>query len=195
LKIKICGLFRSEDIEYANKLRPDYIGFVFYEHSKRFVSPAKAAELKAALVPQIKAVGVFVNAEIEYVLSCVSCGIIDIIQLHGSESEAYITELKAQTTVPIIKAGSYADLANASTGADFLLFDSPSPGSGKAFDWSSISGAAKPYFLAGGINTQNIEQAIALAPYGIDVSSGAEREGVKDFELMSKIINKVRGED
>lgn len=108
-KVKICGLTRSEDIECANKVKPDFIGMVFYAKSKRAVTLEQAAQLKAQLAPSIKAVGVFVNAEIDFIAKLAQASIIDIIQLHGDEDADYITRLHQElanknVSVPIIKA-------------------------------------------------------------------------------------------
>ena len=103
-KIKLCGLSRTQDIEAANALRPDYIGFVFAPKSKRYVTPEKARDLRALLAPGIQAVGVFVNADPENVARLLNAGIIDIAQLHGTEDEAYIARLRKLTNRPIIQA-------------------------------------------------------------------------------------------
>ena len=106
-KVKICGLTRSEDIQCANRVKPDFIGMVFYPKSKRAVTAKQAAQLKAQLAPNIKAVGVFVNAEIDFITKLAQTGIIDVIQLHGDEDADYISKLHmelADVSTPIIKA-------------------------------------------------------------------------------------------
>ena len=103
-KIKLCGLSRQCDIEWANELKPDYIGFIFWSKSKRNVSPERAKELKALLSPDIKAVGVFVDEPIENIAKLLSDNIIDLAQLHGSEDEEYIARLRTLSDKPIIKA-------------------------------------------------------------------------------------------
>lgn len=103
VKVKICGLKRAQDIECVNRLLPDYIGFVFAK-TKREVTEQQAAQLKAMLNPQIKAVGVFVNAEIDKIIRLAKSRTIDIIQLHGDEDAAYCERLRLQTELPIIKA-------------------------------------------------------------------------------------------
>lgn len=127
-KIKLCGLSRPCDIEVANELKPDYIGFVFAEKSRRYVTPEKSAELKNLLHPSIKAVGVFVNERPEKVAQLLKSGCIDIAQLHGSENDGYISNLRAFTDSPIIKAfkiRSSEDIADAEKcNADFILLDS-----------------------------------------------------------------------
>lgn len=195
IKVKICGLSRECDILYANELMPDYIGFVFAK-SRRQVSMEKAYALKSKLDEGIKAVGVFVNEPIETVEKIVSEEIIDIIQLHGNEDETYITELRKHTDKQVIKAyrvDTEEDIKIAKkTVADMILLDNGSGGTGRCFDWKLISELSMPYFLAGGINTENVSQALSMKPYAIDVSSGVENDGVKDFDKMKKIVDSVR---
>ncbi len=102
-RIKLCGLTRIQDIEIANKLKPEYIGFIFWDRSSRNVSAIQAARLKGKLNPEIKAVGVFVNAPAEQVISYYNVGIIDIAQLHGNENEEYIKKLH-DAGLTVIKA-------------------------------------------------------------------------------------------
>lgn len=217
LKIKFCGLFRECDIDYANALKPDFIGFIFVEHSKRFVDFATAQALKSHLDSGIQVVGVFVDSPVERIMEALSEGIIDAVQLHGNENSAYISALKAcmQSDLgkesPIIKAIRVSDShslaqsleSSAQCGADFILLDSPNAGSGKAFDWNALAqrlvksqdfvrAFQTRFFLAGGVNAENIHSAIALKPFCIDISSGIESNGVKDFAKMQTIINAVR---
>lgn len=193
MKIKICGLFRVEDIQYVNEIKPDYIGFVFAK-SKRQVTYQQALNLKQQLNKDIKAVGVFVNEDIDFIVKLVNNHIIDIIQLHGSENNEYINKIKNQTHVPIIKAikVSSADDLNVSYNVDYYLLDNKISGSGNSFDWNLIKKMDKPVFLAGGISLENIDEAIDTADYGIDVSSGVETNGVKDFNKIKEIVRRVR---
>ena len=189
-KIKFCGLKRTEDIKYANELKPDFIGFVFAPKSKRFVDADTARELKNLLDTDIKAVGVFVDEDINVVTKLLKDGIIDIAQLHGSEDEEYIKSLRAICDKPIIKAFTIVSKddikkANEST-ADYVLLDS-GKGSGETFNWDLIKEVNRPYFLAGGLTQDNVENAVkALHPFAVDVSSGIETDGYKDFEKMSR---------
>lgn len=198
-RIKLCGLSRSCDIEAANELMPDYIGFVFATKSKRYVSPQKAAELKYLLEPQIKAVGVFVNETPEQIADLLNKGIIDIAQLHGDENEDYIWHLRELTDKPIIKAfrietSSDIKTAKQST-ADYILLDSGA-GTGTVFDWNLIKNIKRPYFLAGGLSLDNVENAVKfLHPYAVDVSSGIETKGLKSKTKMSAFVAAVRKED
>ena len=189
-KIKFCGLKRIEDIKYANELKPDFIGFVFAPKSKRFVNADTARELKNLLDTEIKAVGVFVDEDINVVTKLLKDGIIDIAQLHGSEDEEYINSLRALCDRPIIKAFTIVSKddiqkANEST-ADYVLLDS-GKGSGLTFDWDLIKEVNRPYFLAGGLDCDNVENALnSLTPYAVDVSSGIETDGLKDFDKMRR---------
>jgi len=198
-KIKICGLKRVEDIIAANKHMPDYIGFVFAK-SRRQVAYGQAAELKSKLDLNIKAVGVFVDEPIVSVLKLAEQHVIDVIQLHGDENAEYIDILKNNTACPIIKAVAVQtaqDIIKAEKlPCDMLLLDAFSEqqkgGSGKSFDISLIPPLSKPYFLAGGLNLQNIQQKILQCrPYGVDISSGVETDGVKDEQKIKQLIEAV----
>lgn len=197
-KIKLCGLSRQCDIEWANELKPDYIGFVFWSKSKRNVSPEKANELKALLSPDIKAVGVFVNEPVQNVAKLLNNNIIDIAQLHGSEDEEYISKLRTLTNKPIIKAfllksKDDAQKAEKST-ADHILLDS-GMGTGKGFDRSLLKNISRPYFLAGGLYHENVADAIeTLSPFAVDVSSGIETDNFKDKNKMAAFVKAVRKE-
>jgi phosphoribosylanthranilate isomerase len=198
-KIKLCGLSRFCDIEAANELMPDYIGFVFAARSKRYISPQKAAELKCRLESQIKAVGVFVNETPEQIAELLNKGIIDIAQLHGDEDEDYIWHLRELTDKPIIKAfrieTAVDTLKAEQSTADYVLLDSGA-GTGSEFDWSLIRDFKRPFLLAGGLSLDNVRNAIQqLTPYAVDVSSGIETDGYKDKEKMAAFINAVRKED
>jgi len=200
MKIKICGLTREVDIEYVNEYNPDYIGFIFYKLSRRLITKEKAKVLKTSLSRSIKAVGVFVNEDINVIRDIWEADIIDLIQLHGDETEEYIIRLKEITKAPIIKAIRVRDKEqikiSSKTCADFLLFDSYNKnmygGTGEKFNWEIIDEINKPFFLAGGIGLEDIKQAKALGAYAIDVSSSVETDGVKDRDKIKDIINGVR---
>lgn len=200
MKIKLCGLTRPCDIEAVNELQPDYIGFVFAKKSRRYVSPEKAKELKAMLAPGIQAVGVFVNEEPEQIAALLEAGTIDVAQLHGQESETEIRRLRELTDHPLIQAFRIdteqdVERANAST-ADYVLLDSGAGGTGTVFDWNLLQAIRRPYFLAGGLDTENLGTVKAkLNPYGIDVSSGIETDGYKDKEKMTAFVAAARKED
>lgn len=196
-RIKICGLFRPEDIGFVNEARPDYIGFVFAP-SKRQVSFDQAKELREKLHPAITPVGVFVNADMEEIDRLFRQDIIRMAQLHGQEDGEYIDRLKQKCAIPIIKALNVQREAELEkwerTAADFLLLDGSAGGGGLSFDWRGISSLRKPYFLAGGITESNIKEAAACKPYCIDVSSGAETDGIKDGEKICRLVQAVRQE-
>lgn len=196
-KIKLCGLSRLCDIKAANELMPEYIGYVFAEKSRRYVSPGQAAKLKEQLDKDIKSVGVFINAKPEFIVDLLGSGTIDIVQLHGGESEEYINRLRQFTDKPIIKAFSVdgerdIEEANAS-GADYVLLDSGKGGTGTVFDWDLIRKMNRPYFLAGGLTVSNVGNAVEkLRPYTVDVSSGIETDGYKDRNKMEMFVKAVR---
>jgi phosphoribosylanthranilate isomerase len=194
-KIKICGLFREEDIEFANEAKPDFIGFVFAEKSKRFVSCKQAEALRKNLSKEITPVGVFVNAEIDFIHELYKSGTIQIAQLHGNETEEYAEKLKSKTNIKIIKAyyNSQFSILNSQL-YNYALLDSPTPGSGQTFNWQHLQNIdlTQNIFLAGGINLENIKAALELSPFAIDVSSGAETDGVKDREKILKLVKAVR---
>lgn len=198
-KIKFCGLSRPQDIQAANELRPDYIGFVFAAQSSRRVSPRQAAALKRLLAPEISAVGVFVREAPETVAALLESGVIHMAQLHGGEDGAYLRRLRALTRGPVIQAlriSSARDLEAAEhSAADYLLLDSGA-GTGKVFDWGLIRALDRPYFLAGGLGPDNVGEAIAkLHPFAVDVSSGIETAGKKDPEKMAAFAAAVRKEE
>ena len=197
-KIKFCGLTGDCDIDAANELRPEYVGFVFAPKSKRYVTPERAVELKRRLAVGIKAVGVFVNDNLYHVAELLNRGVIDIAQLHGSEDEEYIGQLRQLTGKPVIRAfriKTAEDIAEAEKcTADHVLLDSGA-GTGEVFDWKLIKNMKRPYFLAGGLSPDNVENAVEqLSPYAVDVSSGIETDGVKDKAKMAAFAAAVRGE-
>lgn len=196
-RIKLCGLSRECDIEAANELLPEYIGFVFSKKSMRYVSPEQAAALRKQLVPKIPAVGVFVNETPENVAGLLAAGVIDIAQLHGSEDETYIERLRTLTDKPLIKAFSVKTeqdiLRAAGSSADLVLLDAGSGGTGTAFDWGFLAGMERPYFLAGGLDATTVGGAVRRwKPYAVDVSSGIETDGYKDVEKMRTFVRAVR---
>ena len=222
-KIKICGLKRTEDIEAANELCPDYIGFVFADFSHRYVDKETARELKSRLDPGIQAVGVFVDEDVSFVAELLDEKIIDIAQLHGTEDNGYIEELRRMIsgaaevqaqkpeanqlgsdksgagTPRIIKAFNMRKIKDISeietSSADLVLVDSGT-GSGETFDWSRLAEIRRPYLLAGGLGPDNVRSAIeSIRPYGVDVSSGVETDKVKDTEKMKNFVSIVKETD
>ncbi len=195
-KVKLCGLKRQEDISAANIFKPDYIGFIFWKKSKRYVDGETAMKLKSNLNKDIKAVGVFVDEEPNEIIRLLNEGVIDVVQLHGSENEKYIKHLRMETDKPIIKAFVIRDeedvkAANESI-ADYVLLDA-GLGEGKSFDWDLLNNVSRPYFLAGGLYPENVKDAIyRLHPYAVDVSSGIETDGHKDASKMGSFVANVR---
>lgn len=197
-KIKLCGMKSALDIEYANELSPDYVGFIFFEKSKRYVSPEKAAELVRRLEENITPVGVFVDSEIPFIVNMLDSGAIRAVQLHGSEDEEYIKELREYTDATIIKAfkiKSADDIERAKeSSADYILLDS-GQGSGKTFEHELIRDIDRPFFLAGGLYPENVVRAIEkYRPYCVDVSSSLETLGFKDKMKMTAFVKAVRKE-
>lgn len=201
-KIKLCGLRTPADIRAANALRPEYIGFVLAPGSRRAVTPVQAAALKARLAPGIRTVGVFVDAPPAEVAALLGNGTLDIAQLHGREDEAYLTRLRALTDKPLWQAvrltgpGAMQALETARRStADLVLLDAGA-GDGAAFDWGLAGRLGRPYLLAGGLTPGNVAGAIRrLHPFGVDVSSGIETNGVKDAEKMAAFVAAVRKEE
>jgi len=242
MRIKICGLFRDEDIDFINEARPDYIGFVFTK-SPRQISTALAQFVRFRIADGIVPVGVFVNAPIAMITELYQNGVISIAQLHGNEDESYITGLKRASVtsirhhnrtpeIKVIKAIRTLNsskilttnqhelepsvhtrtkkkslretpsnfscsppwLNNIPSNADYILLDSGA-GSGKTFDWDQLKSIkfSKPWFLAGGINIKNIKQAFELNPFAVDVSSGAETDGIKDRKKILDLVAAARG--
>ena len=197
-KVKFCGLTRERDIEAVNRLLPDFIGFVFWEKSKRKIDVDTAKRLKSALDPKIKAVGVFVNEDIKQISKIANENIIDIVQLHGNEDSDYIKSLRNLTQKPIIQAvqvRNYEDIKKAEdSAADFILLDA-GQGAGVNFDWNLAKAITRHYFLAGGLNISNVGEAVEkLEPFAVDVSSGIEVAGIKDEGLMREFMGVVRGD-
>lgn len=200
------------DIEYANRVKPDFVGFIF-ANTRRKISAAQAKQFREALDAEIPAVGVFVNEDISVITSLVQNGCIDLIQLHGEEDADYIRRLREVCDVPVIKAVKVQMVEQirqaAALPVDYLLLDTYRKGvlggTGEAFDWELLREAkivagdtaegelfGKPYFLAGGLHAGNLREAAALGSYGLDVSSGIETDGSKDFTKMVKVMELVR---
>ncbi len=198
-RIKMCGLRRPEDISAANEIRPEYIGFVFFRGSRRFISEETALSLRERLSSDIRTVGVFVDEKTETVSRLLREGIIDMAQLHGHEDSAYISRLREMTDRPVIQAfriRSAADTEQAQmSSAEHILLDAGA-GDGKTFDWKLLSRISRPFFLAGGLNPENVSAAVrGLHPWAVDVSSGIETDGWKDIAKMRAFAGAVRKGD
>jgi phosphoribosylanthranilate isomerase len=198
IKIKICGLRRREDILAVNEAKPDYCGFIIeFPSSFRSVTADEVRELVEELDPEIRPVGVFVNAPMELVRTLLDDGTLALAQLHGQEDESYIRELKTYTDKLIIKAFSIKtaeDIEKAlQSPADYILLDQGGGGTGKTFDWSLIPEIQRPFFLAGGIGASNLGQAIReIHPYAVDLSSSVETEKRKDPMKIRQVVDIVR---
>ena len=195
-ELKICGLSRLEDIIAVNRHGADYAGFVFFEKSQRYVDPYQANELISLLRADIKPVGVFLDEPLDNVVRIARITGVELIQLHGHESEEYVEYVKRTLDRPVIKAykaseeGALEKAAQSS--ADYVMIDSGA-GSGKKFDWSILKDFKRDYFLAGGLDPESVGEAIRmLEPFAVDVSSGVETDGIKDEKKIAEFINAVR---
>ena len=198
-RIKICGLTRLEDIQAVNEAKPDFCGFIVeFPKSRRNVTGAQLRTLREKLDESILPVGVFVNAPVELPAQLLNEGTISLAQLHGQENEDYIRQLKIMTDQLLIKAFSIKteeDVKRAiRSEADYILLDQGAGGTGETFDWSVLEGwIQRPYFLAGGLNPENIPEAIQrIHPWGIDLSSAVETDGKKDREKILQAVKTVR---
>ena len=210
-KVKMCGISKVETIPAVVEAKPDYMGLVFAS-SKRQVTVEQAKTLVEALHKQckaqndtvsIKTVGVFVNETLDNLVTIANEANLDVVQLHGDEDEAFIQSLKERTNVEVWKAIQIRSATDAATwidsSADMLLFDAyhkdERGGTGDVFDWSCLDTFERPFMLAGGIDSTNVARAIrTVRPYGIDISSGIETNGVKDDEKITaftKIVNSI----
>lgn len=210
-KVKMCGISKVETIPAVVEAKPDYMGLVFAP-SKRQVTVEQAKILIEELHKQcinhydtkvVKTVGVFVNETLDNLVRIADTANLDAVQLHGDEDEAFIQSLKERTNVEVWKAVQIRSAADVEkwidSSADMLLFDAyhkdERGGTGEVFDWSSLDAFERPFMLAGGIDSTNVARAIrTVRPYGIDISSGIETNGVKDDEKIkafTKIVNSI----
>ena len=196
-KIKICGLMTPQDAAFVNAVQPDFAGMILSPGFRRTVTRENAAAIREALDTAIPAVGVFVDADPADIAAYVNSGIIQTVQLHGHEDAAYIEKLRQMTDAQIFQAfriRSAADVQQAEqSAADMILLDSGT-GTGRVFDWSLLSDIRRPYLLAGGLHPGNVAEAVAaLHSAGVDVSSGVETDGRKDFAKIQAFVRAVRG--
>lgn len=200
MEIKICGIRRFEDVEIVNKYRPEYIGFIFAD-TKRYVSPGFARELSDKLNRDIKTVGVFVNAPIDFVRGTVKTAGLDVVQLHGEEDDEYIASLGGICEIwKAVRVRDGEDIENVA-GVSRILLDKYASdaygGTGERFDWSRIGALKtdKPIVLAGGLNKENVRTGIEIFnPVCVDVSSAVETDGFKDEMKVKEFIEAVRNE-
>lgn len=221
-KVKMCGISKIETIPAVIEANPDYMGLVFApskrqvtvdqaktlveelhkQYANRYNRDAEQYSNQTLIHQEsIKTVGVFVNETVESLLKIAKEVKLDVIQLHGDEDESFIQTLKEQSNVEVWKAVQVRSAADAEawidSSADMLLFDAyhkdERGGMGEVFDWSCLDEFERPFMLAGGIDSTNVARAIrTVRPYGIDISSGIETEGVKDDEKIKAFTNIVR---
>lgn len=195
-KVKICGLSRECDISMVNELKPDFCGFIInFPKSKRNVNVDRLKELVKDLNPDVIPVGVFVNQPAELIAELLNDNVIAIAQLHGSEDNEYIKELRNLTNKTIWKAIQIKDKCDIISCndclADFLIIDS-GQGSGVTFDWTFLEGLDRPFGLAGGLNLDNVGEALKTSARLLDVSGGVETDGFKDYDKVKAFIDSVR---
>ncbi|HEY8805896.1 MAG TPA: phosphoribosylanthranilate isomerase [Clostridium sp.] len=194
-KIKICGIRRLSDIEYLNELRPEYAGFVF-ARSKRQVDKDYAYNLIKNLRCDIKKVGVFVDENPEVVLEIAEKLKLQVLQFHGHETQEYINKFKGYEIWKALKINNVESISQIKNyECSKFLLDNSIAGSGESFKWELAEKKVDGHIimLAGGLTSENVEQGIMqLGPYGVDVSSGVETDGFKDYDKIKEFIKKVR---
>ncbi len=190
-KVKICGLSTKEAVEIAVSAGADYIGFVFAP-SKRQVTLEKATELAKLIPVNVKKVGVFVSPSRAELLEAIEKVGLDLVQVHGQVADDLFEDLPC-ASIQAVQVDGNGHVPHSR--ADYLLFDAPVAGSGQTFDWGQLDTArlAQPFFIAGGLNEDNIVKAIQyFTPYAVDVSSGVETDGQKDHEKIRRFIERVK---
>ena len=190
-KVKICGLSTKEAVKTAVSAGADYIGFVFAP-SKRQVTLEQAAELAKFIPSHIQKVGVFVSPSRAELLEAVDKVGLDFVQVHGQVVDDLFENLSC-ASIQAVQVDGDGHVPNSQ--ADYLLFDAPVAGSGQTFDWGRLdtTGLAQPFFIAGGLNEDNVARAIQhFSPFAVDVSSGVETNGQKDHEKIRRFIERVK---
>jgi len=190
-KVKICGLSTKEAVETAVSAGADYIGFVFAP-SKRQVTLEQAAELAEIIPTNVKKVGVFVSPSRSELLDAIEKVGLDLVQIHGQVTDDLFESLPCASIQAVQVDG---DGHVPSSQADYLLFDAPVAGSGQTFDWGQLDTTelSQPFFIAGGLNEDNVEESIQhFSPFAVDVSSGVETDGQKDHEKIRRFIERVK---
>ena len=190
-KVKICGLSTKEAVKTAVSAGADYIGFVFAP-SKRQVTLEQAAELAKFIPSHIQKVGVFVSPSRAELLEAVDKVGLDLVQVHGQVVDKLFENLPCGS-IQAVQVDEGGHVPNSQ--ADYLLFDAPVAGSGQTFDWGQLDTTelAQPFFIAGGLNEDNVARAIQhFSPFAVDVSSGVETDGQKDHEKIRRFIERVK---
>lgn len=199
-RIKICGITRKQDAMVAAKLGVDALGFVFYEKSPRFISPADAAIIISTMPPFMTMVGLFVNASLATINHVLAACPLDVLQLHGHESPDFCA-IQKRRVIKAVGVSQKSDLEKARQYDCPVLLDAKAPdgihgGSGQIFDWSLLKRFDHPHpiILAGGLNEYNVQTALEIRQYyAVDVSSGVESApGIKDAEKMHRFVKRVR---
>lgn len=205
MKLKVCGMRDVENIKALIELKPDFIGFIFYDKSPRFVSNDADIDFINSIPREIRKVGVFVNATVDYILQNVRKYGLNYVQLHGNEMPDFCRNLRLKG-VNIIKAFRvdndfiFSQVNNYKPHVDFFLFDAKGDGyggNGISFDWSILKryDNQKPYFLAGGVSLENLDilENIIPQPYALDVNSKFEIEpAIKNIEKLEELLDKIR---
>lgn len=190
-KVKICGLSNIEAVKTAVSAGADYIGFVFAP-SKRQVTVEQAAELAKIIPTNVNKVGVFVSPSRAELLEAVDKVGLDFVQVHGQVVDKLFENLPC-ASIQAVQVDGNGHVPNSQ--ADYLLFDAPVAGSGQTFDWGQLDTTelAQPFFIAGGLNEDNVARAIQhFTPFAVDVSSGVETDGQKDHEKIRRFIERVK---
>ena len=197
VRIKICGLMRPQDIDMVNEVCPDIAGFILASGRRRTVTPERMRELTGRLKPEIRSAAVFLDQDIRWIADLAAEGLMDIIQLHGHEGNEEIRYLRSRTDKTVIKAFRIDTAENIrraeDSEADLVLLDHGVGGTGQAWDWSLLTGMKRPFILAGGLDSENVQEAVRKTqPFGVDVSSGVETDGCKDREKILRFVRAVR---
>ena len=190
-KVKICGLSTKGAVETAVSAGADYIGFVFAP-SKRQVTLEQATELAKFIPSHIQKVGVFVSPSRAELLEAIEKVGLDLVQIHDQVADDLFENLPC-ASIQALQVDGNGQVSNSQ--ADYLLFDAPVAGSGQTFDWGRLDTTelAQPFFIAGGLNEDNVARAIQhFSPFAVDVSSGVETDGQKDREKIRRFIERVK---
>ena len=183
----------------VNEVCPDIAGFILASGRRRTVTPERMRELTGRLKPEIRSAAVFLDQDIRWIADLAAEGLMDIIQLHGHEGNEEIRYLRSRTEKTIIKAfriDTAEDIRRAEgSEADLVLLDHGAGGTGQAWDWSLLTGMKRPFILAGGLDPENVQEAVRKTqPFGVDVSSGVETDGYKDREKILRFVRAVQQE-
>ena len=188
---------RPQDIDMVNEVCPDIAGFILASGRRRTVTPEQMRELTGRLKPEIRSAAVFLDQDIRWIADLAAEGLMDIIQLHGHEGNEEIRYLRSRTDKTVIKAFRIDTAENIrraeDSEADLVLLDHGAGGTGQAWDWSLLTGMKRPFILAGGLDSENVQEAVRKTqPFGVDVSSGVETDGCKDREKILRFVRAVR---